>query len=185
MDEVLLNGKEIENISAEDLPMLIYGEDKSGASFYTVCLAAKWFLQGNKVIFLCGYHMAQESFEEQAGKEHDGAVFYTKEKAQEQDFKKAVSKGIINNTLLVIKNVELFGSEEIGWVSSFKNVIISGDILKSKANDEILKKEFSTKVYFSKFAGVDMPDLAKYEGFMVSDRRKGITKIKISQVNTH
>jgi len=178
MNKILLNGGEIGELGYQDFPILIHGEDKSGASLYTVCLAAKWFSQGNKVIFLCGYPMAQQAFEEQVGEEHADATFYTKEKVEEQDFKKAVLGEINADTLLVIKNVELFGPEEVGWISNFKNIIISGDINKSQAKNEILKRDFTTRVCFSKFEGIDIPNLAKYEGFMISAGRKGITKIE-------
>jgi len=178
MDKILLNKEELGILTKEDFPMMIHGEDKSGASFYTICLAAKWFLQGNKVIFLCGYHMAQDSFEEQVGKEHVGAIFYTKEKAQEQEFRMAVSKKFEDNMLLIIKNIELFGPEELSCISNFQNVIVSGDILRSTAKNEILKKEFATKIYFSELPSTNLPPLAKYEAFVISKNHQGITKIE-------
>ena len=40
MKKILLDKKEIEALVPESLPMLIHGEEGSGTSFYTICLAA-------------------------------------------------------------------------------------------------------------------------------------------------
>ena len=53
MNKILVNEKEF-NFTEENLPILIHGEDKSGASLYTIAIAANLFSQKEKLVILCG-----------------------------------------------------------------------------------------------------------------------------------
>jgi hypothetical protein len=165
MDKILLDGKEVGTLVPESLPMLIHGEEGSGASLYTIALAAKWYSQGYGILFLCGYHMAEEEFRQQVGGKYDKAAFYTKDKLA--DFKRALHTEPAN-TIVIIKNIELFNESVIEIVGGISNVIISGDVGKSDFKNKILAKEFITKVYFSSL-DINMPELNKYEGLVTSD----------------
>jgi hypothetical protein len=175
MNKILLDGKEVETLVPESLPMLIHGEHGSGGSLYTVCLAAKWFTQGYDILFLCGYPMAEEAFSKEVGNVHPNARFFIQEKAEE--FMKAVKTLQKENTAVVVKNIELFDDKVFNAVHDLHNLIISGDVYKSKAKENILAKEYTTEIYFSAVEGKDIPELQKYQGFVMTEGYKGMTSL--------
>lgn len=174
MKKILLDGKEVQTLVPESLPMLIHGAHGSGASLYTVCLAAKWFSQGYKVLFLCGYSMAEEAFAEEVGSDYPDTHFYTKEKVKE--FLAALEE-IDSKTIVVVKNIELFEHNVFEAVSSINNLIISGDVESSKVKDLGLQKKFTSEVYFSPLEGKNVPPLEKFQGVVLSGDYRGITTL--------
>lgn len=170
---IILDNKEVTQLVPESLPMLIHGAEKSGASMYTIALAAQWFDQGSELVVLCGYPMAEETFITLVGKKADSAKFFTKEKIDK--FMAEIKTA--DNPIIIIKNIELFNEELLIAVSEKKNLIISGDINKTPFKERILKKEFVTSVYFSDFPGLDLSKLEKYEGLVKSGDYEGITKL--------
>jgi hypothetical protein len=102
MKNILLDGKEVTSLVPESLPMLIHGEEGSGASLYTICLAAKWYRQSYNILFLCGYPMAEEEFSKQVGSDYKIATFYTKEKVEE--FINALKQNLSDKTVVIVKN---------------------------------------------------------------------------------
>jgi hypothetical protein len=177
MKKIFVNKKEIQ-FSEDNLPMLIHGEDHAGASFYTISLVANLFLQGSKVVVLCGYSMAEDQFKKQIVDFNNKDVFYTKE--QILDFKNKVSSIIdIDEYIILLKNIELFDEEVVDFILGKKKYIISGDFNKCPFQDKVLEKSFTTKIFFSEFSGIDMPPLNKYEGFFISESLKGVTKLEV------
>lgn len=170
---IFLDDKEVETLVPESLPLLIHGREGSGASIYTIVVAAKWFAQGRKVVFLCGYPMAEKQFLEQTGGQ--AAYFFTKEHVSE--FKDELARSDADEAVVFIKNIELFDDVALAAVARFKNVIISGDLGQSALKDSILKMTFVTRVYFSELEGVALPELKKYEGAVVSSDFHGVTKL--------
>ena len=173
--KILLDNKEVQSLVPDSLPILIHGEENSGASLYTIVLAAKWFSQGNKILFLCGYPMAEEAFYELVDHKNNDAEFYTTERTLEFIER---AKEISSDTIVIIKNIELFDKQILNILTDNKNIIISGDLQKSILQDEITKINFATKVFFFFFSDTSLPILAKYEGFVVSNNYKGITKLE-------
>ena len=157
--------------------MLIHGHDKSGASFYTVTVAANIFSRGSKIAFLSGYPMAQEEFRKQVGKDFDAAkiVFYTKEHVSE--FKEFMSNAENQDRIVVLKNIELFSEDVFDLVSSKKNIIISGDLGKCNFKEKIMNKKFATKIFFSPFDDAALPPLQKYEAFINFNSLEGTTRV--------
>lgn len=174
MKRIFLNGQEIKSLKVETLPTLIHGGEGSGASLYTIILAAKWFSQGFKILFLCGYPFAQQEFEKQVEPEHEYVKFFTREKVD--DFLNELKK-TDSQTIIFIKNIELFDSRVLGAIKNTNLLIISGDINKSKNKNELLLIVFSTKVYFSSLDNNVLPPLEKYHAYLVSDNMSGITSI--------
>ncbi|MEK7572041.1 MAG: hypothetical protein AAB553_07250 [Patescibacteria group bacterium] len=171
MKKILLDGKEVENLVPESLPLMIHGEHGSGGSLYTVCLAAKWFSQGYNIVFLCGYPMAEEAFSIEVGSVHPNARFFTQEKVSE--FIEVLKNPLEQNTIVVVKNIELFEDTVINAVCDMNNLIISGDVYKSKVKEKVLDKKFTTEIYFSSVEGKEIPQLEKYQGFVVTEGYKG------------
>ena len=174
MKKILLDGNEVKTLAPESLPMLIHGADGSGASLYTICLAAKWFSQGNKIIFLCGYPMAEQEFKQQVGTEHTSAKFYTQDKVNEfiEELRDATK-----DTIVIVKNIELFDDNLFDATKDVNNLIISGAIGKSVIKKQLLSKKFTTEVYFSSLDGKDVIRLDKYQGYVISSNHKGITQL--------
>lgn len=176
MKKILLDDKEVSTLVPDSLPMLIHGEDESGASLYTICLAAKWFQQKHHILFLCGYTLAEEEFAHQVGKSYENVTFYTREHVEE--FINTLKKGVSARTIVLVKNIELFDEKLIHSLNDIDNLIISGNIEKSDIRDEVVKKEFSTSIYFSPLLGIELPELEKYQGFVVSGDYRGITQLQ-------
>jgi hypothetical protein len=175
MNRILVDGEEKEFIK-ESLPILIHGEEGSGASLYTVSLVANFYQQGFPVLFLCGFSMAEEEFAKQVGKEYgDKARFFTQEKVEV--FKKILASENTNHVVIVIKNIELFAEDVFDLVSEKQNLIISGDVNKSGIKNKILEEKFTTQIYFSPFESIELPALNKYEGFVIGGDYKGISSL--------
>lgn len=177
MKKIFINQEEV-NYTEDNFPMLIHGEDHCGASMYAISLIANLFLEGSKIIVLCGYPMAEKQFRDQVGVSKGEITFFTKEYIL--DFKDKISLiSNIDDYIILLKNIELFDEEIFDFVSKHKKYIISGDFNKCIFQDKVLDKGFRTKIFFSKFHGVDVPMLNKYEGYVISDKIKGVTKLEV------
>ncbi len=172
--KILLNDKEVTELLPEHLPLLIHGAEKSGASMYTIALAAQWFSQDYEIIFLCGYPMAEEAFNGLVSRTNGKAKFFTKDKVEEFIDK---VKTINDKTIIIIKNAELFDDRPIKALTNKKLIIISGDINQASTKDVILNISFATQIYFSEFPDVDTSKLLKYTGLVVSDDFNGIASL--------
>lgn len=174
MSKILIDENEFD-VTQVLLPLLIHGREGSGASFYTVSLTTNFYSSDFKILFLCGYEMARKEFEKQVEKiDSEKIQFFVKE--QVSDFVKSLAdEG--GTTLVIIKNIELFGEEVFDLLSSRQKIIISGDVEKCLFKEKLSKKHFGTKIFFSDFVGFPMPEIKEYEGYFISDRINGITKI--------
>lgn len=175
MKKILLDGQDY-RFAENKLPLLIHGLDKSGASLYTISVIADLFLQGHKVLVLCGYPMAREEFTNQVGTYNSRALFYTKDQgsvflSQLKDLQD------IGERIIILKNVELFDETIFKQIAARGRFIASGDFSKCAFKDRILETTFSTKVFFSLLEGFDVPGLKKYEGFLKSTAAEGITTL--------
>ena len=162
---------------SSNLPLLIHGENKAGASLFTVTVAANLFAQGEKIIFLSGYPMAREEFFKQVGVNQQVPFFIKDELSQ---FIEAIKNSPdIKERIIIIKNVELFSEEIFDLVSSFPKIIISGDINQCSFKSEILDMTFNSKVFFSPLENTQLPELEKYQGFLESGSKTG--KVSVFQ----
>src|SRR5688572_20800369 len=98
MKTIYLDGDEL-HFGAEDLPVLIHGADSSGASLYTITLAADLYASGTGFLFLCGYPMAEQEFTRQVGAPDARAAFYTQEHVAE--FQERAAAG---DRIVIVKN---------------------------------------------------------------------------------
>lgn len=160
---IFLDKKEI-MFGEKHLPMVIHGKDGSGASLYTLTLAANFYARGSKILFLCGFPMAHEEFLKQAGND-DRATFCVKEEVER--FRALLEENNdLDDTLIVIKNIELFSEDIFDLASAKRKCIVSGDVGKSPFKEKILAKKYSTKIFYSPLEGEDVPPLEKYHGFL-------------------
>jgi hypothetical protein len=194
--KTLLNDERF-NFSKGDLPLLIHGAHKTGASLFSVAVAVQLFLAGKKLLFLTAYPMAREEFIAQiagSGKEKD--VFYLE---REEDIKKSsnfcaviVKSGDfelclkafrklkdIGDRVVLVKNIESILTEALFFaVKGHDKLILSGDLDGISFAGKIISLEFKSRVFFSKpviNVGLSIPNLEKYVGFMTGRESGPIT----------
>ncbi|MFA6514291.1 MAG: hypothetical protein WCT50_03335 [Patescibacteria group bacterium] len=178
--DALLDNKKID-FSLNDLPILISGAEKTGSSFFTICLLANLLKDGHKVILFSAHQAAKEEFRRQVGVDLNNALIIDSE--SEDDF-----IDIIKNTadllerVVLIKNIDSYSQKLFDAVKDLKLVIFSGDLDKCQFADDLLKKDFSTKIFFSyskKSPIESLKLLPKYSGKIFSEKYNGVIKLAV------
>ncbi len=175
-----------------DLPMLISGQDKSGASFYTICLAANLYKAKKKIIFFCAYPMGVEEFMKQTA-DGDGIEYVTAKTAIAGKTAIIVKPGdeelfawVLQNTpdvtnrIIIIKNFEVHSSAVQKTVFR-DNFVISGDIDKSPEAGVLREKDFASNIFFSKPSWLDSKDWQqpeKYQAVIKGKNYSGTTALQ-------
>jgi len=119
--------------------------------------------------------MAHEEFLKQAGND-DGIIFCVKEEVEK--FKRIlIESSDVEQNIIIIKNIELFSNDIFDLVSTRQKLIISGDVNKAIFKEKILAKKYLTNILFSSLGNMDVPDLEKYEGFVMSETLQGKTTL--------
>jgi len=177
---VLINNKKV-NFDSNGFPMLISGAEKTGSSFFSLCLLADLFKDGHKVLFISAYPMAKEEFKKQIGSNAENAIII--ESGEEDDIIKEI-KAItdLEERIVLLKNIDSYSPKLFDTLSDLKLVIFSGDLDKCEFAASLINKNFPSKIFFSsskKFPFTIMPDLTKYSGEMISERHKGIISLDL------
>jgi hypothetical protein len=191
--KILLNGAEYK-IKKDSLPCLITYREKEGGSQLSISLIADLFLAGEKILFITAFPAGKDNFIEQAkDKEEkisyvtDAAGFNQKaaaiilESGNEKLLLDALDKlDDINERIVFIKNIETFSNKVFDRCLKIKNIILSGDLDKSSAKDQIAKNKFKTIIAFSKPAiplPITLPTLKKFTGYLQSESEAGFIKV--------
>lgn len=174
MKKILLDETEIHFRDA-NFPIRIHGVDGSGASLYTISLAAHMHADGNEILFLCGYPMAEQEFLQQVGTPSPRAKFYTQERADAFIEQLALAG---DDAVIVVKNAELFSEQVIAAALTHAKVVISGDLERSAAKELLRSRAFTTSILFSALGTEALPELAKYQAAFSSAERRGITRLE-------
>lgn len=185
--KILFDTKEF-HFHTDNLPILIHGEDKAGASLFTVSTVADMYSRGAKILFLSGYPMAREEFLKQTEMNNDYAVitdklvtenlqkrvlFLTKEYA-EQFIQLIALLPDIDERIILLKNIDLFDESIFTAISNKTKIIYSGDITKTVFIEKLLQLPFKTKIFFSPFNTIVLPTLDNYQGYMQSIDGNGL-----------
>lgn len=175
---VLLNNKKV-NFDSNDFPMLISGAEKTGSSFFSICLLADLLNNGHKVLFLSAYPMAKEEFKKQIGSNAANAIII--ESGEEDDIIKEI-KAIadLEERIVLLKNIDTYSRKMFNNLKDLKLVIFSGDLDKCEFAESLINKDFPTRIFFSsskKFPYRITPNLAKYCGEMISEKHKGVISL--------
>ncbi len=177
---ILLDDKKID-FSLNDLPILISGREKTGSSFFTICLLVNLLKNGHKVILFSAHPAAKEEFRDQVGANLDNALIIDSE--SEDDF-----IDIIKNTpdlpqrVVLIKNIDSYSQKLFEAVKNLKLVIFSGDLDKCQFADDLLKKNFNSKIFFSfseKDPIAELKPLPKYSGKIFNEKYSGVIKLEV------
>jgi len=172
--DILIN-KEKFNFTENDFPMLIHGRCKTGASHFSVCLAANLTKNNMKVIFFTAYPEAKDEFRKEINNDETNAIIINS--GEEEVFIETL-KNVpdLSERVILIKNIENYTSKLFEVVRRSKFVIFSGDMDKCEFVDELIKKDFNTKIFFSqleKYPQDGLEDLLKYHGKIISKIHEG------------
>jgi hypothetical protein len=172
--DALVNGEKVD-FKESDFPMLISGAEKSGASFFSISLIAGLLNKGMKVLFFSAFPTAKEEFRRQIKDERNAVII---DSGEEQVLIDSVRDSAdLSERIIFIKNIDNYGPELFKALKNSKLVVLSGDIDKCRFAEELIKKDFTTKIFFSQskmipsLLPVDMP---KYFGKIISDKYQGV-----------
>jgi hypothetical protein len=172
---ILINNKEV-NFDRDDFPMLIHGYQKTGTSHFTVCLMANLHANKNKVLFFSAYPEAKEEFRNEINhQENDAIVIYS---GEEEVFIETIKNtpDLVERVVLV-KNIKNYSRKLFDSVKDLRLVVFSGNLDECQFTDELLKKEFTTKIFFSqsfKYPQDGLEDLPKYYAKITSSKYSGL-----------
>jgi len=178
--EILLNGEKFD-FSGRDLPCLVYGIPHTGSSQFTVNMAVNLLKAGKKVLFFSAFEMAVDNLLNQIKGENLEKNLTIVPWGDSEKFLEAIKELIGDEeTVVVIKNYDMFEWKVVESVINRKNIVLSGNIGKADFKEKIAGMNFSTKIFFSKpeiYLGVDVPVLEKYSAYFHSSSKKGIIKL--------
>ena len=190
---ILLNG-ELYKPNLDDLPCLIHGHAKAGASEFTVSYLADLFHQGTKLLFISGFPMAQKKFVdyvEPQKRQHITLVQTPDELVRAAHYQailptpgnyELLSTALIQlpditERVVILKNFELLTRPEILLqVLKMPKWILSGNLDQCVSADLVLTESRNTTVLFSPTryeVGFMSPHLSKYQGYLQSTRKSG------------
>ncbi len=162
--------KEEVMFTEEHLPLLVHGKDKSGASLFSITLAANLAREGKQLSIYTAYPMAKEEFIAQVGKGNENFSWI-----EEKDFEKAFSE----DAIVFIKNIETIkDSKIISFLQSSNRYIISGDLEQSSFSKDLIALPFKTKILFSTLAEAPLPLLEKYQASMQNSNGEKIVTLQ-------
>lgn len=166
---ILVNDKKC-NFELDDFPMLISGADKTGTSFFSICLLADLYKKGKKVLLFSAYPAAKEEFKKQIeGFSGDAIIIESGEENALIDTIKNLND--LSERIVLIKNIENYSSKILETVEKLSLVIFSGDLDKCEFSDSLIKRNFTTKIYFS--------TSPKYVGKISSKKYNGTISLDI------
>lgn len=197
MNKILLNNEKY-IVTEQDLPYLIIYGEKSGGSHFTITLVKDLFLSGSKILFLTAFPMAKDNFLEQVGPNHSRIAFVNSvedlnnykdsdviilDSGNSSLFIEAIKTlEDVKDRVVLIKNIEAFNKDIFNACLDLQKVILSGHIDTCISKDLILQKSFKNIVVFTKpeiSLPIEIPVLEKWSGYLSSEERSGIIKVKI------
>jgi KaiC/GvpD/RAD55 family RecA-like ATPase len=171
---ILINDKKTEFTKA-DFPMLVSGAEKTGTSFFSICLLANLLKSGQKVLLFSAYPAAKEEFSKQIKGFEDDALII--ESGEEEAFIEMLPDiDDLSKRVILFKNIDAYSAKLFEALHDLKNVIFSGDLDKCQFAEELMKKKMTTKIFFSQSAKFPQPgleSLEQYQGEIFSDKHQG------------
>ena len=186
------------SFSSVDFPLMVHGRDKSGASLFSIVLAAGLHMKGEKMLIYTAYPMAGEEFRKQIGEKTD-RLYVTSNHGEAETASKNQTIIIepgntalfqeylsslpdISERYILIKNIETI-EDGIFDQTFFQHpkLFISGDVSKTTYLSEIMKVAWPTQVLFSEIVeGSEnyVAELPKYHAMMISHGSKKIITLK-------
>ena len=176
----LINDEEVV-FNKEDFPVLITGACKTGSSLFSVSLTTSLVENGNRVLFLTAYPEAKTDFRRQLGSNINEKAIIVDSGEESVFMEKLDQIDDIDDTFILLKNMENYSSKLFDKLKDHKLVIFSGDIDKCVFGYDLAKMDFKTKIFFTypdKLAIENKLDLPKYYGHVIGGRLNGIIRIE-------
>ena len=171
---ILVNNQKA-NFSNDDFPMLISGAEKTGTSFFSLCLLADLLNSGRKVLFFSAYPAAKEAFREQIVNNQENALII--ETGEEQVFIDTIKEVTdLSERIILIKNIDNYSEKIFNAVKDLKLVIFSGDLDNCSFADKLIEKDFVSKIFFSqseRYPQKELDNLPKYVGKIIGINHAG------------
>jgi len=194
INQIILDNK-LFQFKESFLPCLVIWACKSWASYFSVTLVANLINQWYKIIFFTAFPMAKEELLNQiwSNKTFD-ITKITDFKYIPQDksiiiqswnkqLREKVIKNIkdLENYIIFVKNIEEYDNSilDIIWINN--KIILSWDLDNCSFKNNIVKKEWESKIIFTLpkiDLNIDIPTLEKYESYLINPKIKWILKIK-------
>lgn len=162
-----------------NLPMMIHGVEHSGASLFSITVAALLHQKGEKLIIFTAYPMAKDEFVAQVGETKDIFILDDEKNLDKalkfqtifiqsgnvDLFVKILEYGAsLADRTIFIKNIETIDVPILELVSAFK-FLVSGDLGANKKQAGFKSVKYNTKVFLSPLAGEIVPTLLKYQAY--------------------
>jgi hypothetical protein len=175
---ILLDDKKID-FFLNDLPILISGAEKTGSSFFSVCLLVNLVKSGYKVIIFSAHPAAKEEFRNQVGADLDKALIVESE--NEDEFIEII-KTIpdLSERVVLIKNIDSYTKKLFDAIKGLKLLVFSGDLDKCQFADDLIHLNFESRIFFSfseKYPIEGVKEIPKYFGKIVGERYNGVIKL--------
>ncbi|MEI6511139.1 MAG: hypothetical protein WCO25_03800 [Candidatus Uhrbacteria bacterium] len=181
--------------TTSDLPALVSGAEKHGASHLALCLMVDLFRQGNKVVIFSAFAAAKDDFKlmltadelERVESVGPGDAIVGKQAVlvNPGDAKALVAVlgklDDLQERVILVKNIERFSLETLDAVRRLPHVVYSGDADDCPFADELATVDFATKIFFTpsmRFPVEGMPALEKYQGYAVGTEKNGVVTLQ-------
>lgn len=193
-NSITLNNQDFE-FNESLLPCLVTGAYKSGASYFSVSLVANLIKHGTKLIFFTAFPMAKEELFNQI---NIWEIFEVTSKSDinklpkdktiivksgDTEIWKEVIKSIksIQEYIIFVKNIEEYDNSILDVISKYEKILLSGSLDNCSFRNELSQKIWKSKIIFTlpniDFK-VEIPNLEKYESYLISENFKWIVRIK-------
>ncbi len=177
---VVVNDQPI-TLTHEDFPMLISGAPGEGSSYFSIELMVKLFQNGEKVVLFSAFEQAKELFKKEIGDTTNENVSIIESGDDNTFIEELKNIPDLSERIVLFKNIDNYDQKLFDQLKDAKLVIFSGDLDQCQFKDELLKKEFKTKIFFSYPQGVEIEnkiELPKYCAQIINDRNTGIITVK-------
>ena len=176
--KILIDDKNV-IFNKEDFPVLISGACKTGSSLFSISLVTSLFENGNKVLFLTAYPEAKTDFRRQLGTNINENAMIVDSGEESVFIEKLNQIEKLDDTIILLKNMENYSSKLFDKLKNHKLVIFSGDMDNCEFGDDLAKMDFKTKIFFSYPQKINVEnkiELPKYNGHIMGDKLNGVIK---------
>lgn len=154
----LLLNNQLFHLAISDLPCIIHGRGKTGASFFTMNLVLDLLDEGHSVIFYSAFTAARDFLVKNVAAERLSVINNESQFDDNQQLLIPMSGDVNtcmkllrhrgnNNHIFVVKNIEELEPLIVEEILRYKNVVVSGDCGAKELKDH----PFNSKIVFSDF----------------------------------
>ena len=190
MSNLLLDNKPF-HLSLENLPCMIHGRGKTGASFFTMNVVLDLLEQKHKVIFYSAYQAARDFLTENVPAENlriitspsqfdENTQLLIPMSGEKELFMELLRHRGDTEYIFVIKNIEELDKETVKEILTYENIIVSGGCGDAEFSDLLTSHPYNAQIIFSdikEFAPKEDITLGQYQGYYMG---KGIVGLQNS-----